>query len=71
MPRPGKREALIRQARETGTFVRVEIPRTTCDRCHTEQYAGPDGSARFHLRPARPGEELYSADLPTMVECTD
>lgn len=69
MGRPSKREALIRNARQGQPFDRVEIPRTTCGRCGTEQYALPDGSPRPHLRPAIPGEELYSELVPVRVSC--
>jgi hypothetical protein len=64
-------QRLLKDAREGAPVQRTEIPRTTCERCHTGQYALPDGEPRPHLRATRPGEELYSADLPTMTECAE
>lgn len=70
MPRPTQRQALIKAARQEGTFSRVEIPRVTCDRCGQDGiYALPDGSPRPHLRATRPGDDGYSAEFPTMTEC--
>jgi hypothetical protein len=68
MPRPRPKltqgQQLVKQAREGGPVQRIAPPRTTCERCGTEQYALPDGTPRQHLRPAIPGEELYSETLP-------
>jgi hypothetical protein len=69
MPRPKTRQSLIRAAREEGTFTRVEVPRTTCERCHTGQFALPDGEPRPHLRPAVQGDPGWSELVPTMVAC--
>jgi hypothetical protein len=70
MARPSKREALIRNARQGQPFDRVEVPRTTCERCRQDGiYALPDGTPRPHLRPAIPGEELYSELVPVRVSC--
>jgi hypothetical protein len=69
MSHPSKQTALIRKARETGTFKRVEIPRATCDRCQREVYADADGGPRGHLRDTRPGEPLHSEIVPTMTSC--
>ena len=62
-------QQLARDAREGRPVQRVEIPRVTCPRCGTEQYALPDGSPRPHLRPANPDEELYSDLVPVRVSC--
>ena len=57
------------RARAGQPVQKVEIPRTTCPRCGSEQYALPDGEPRPHLRPAIPGEELYSVLVPVRVGC--
>lgn len=67
MGHPTKHQALIKAARQTGTFERVEIPRVTCPRCSREVYADADGGPRAHLRPTRPGEPLHSEVVPTMT----
>jgi hypothetical protein len=67
--RPTKRQALIQAARDGQPVQRVEIPRTTCPRCGTGQYALSNGEPRPHLRPAIPGEELYSELVPVRVSC--
>lgn len=70
MARPSKREALIRNARQGQPFTRVEVPRTTCERCGQGGiYASPDGTPRQHLRPAILSEELYSELAPLRVNC--
>jgi len=70
MARPGKREALIRQARETGTFTRVALPaKVTCPACARDFYPDADGRPRPHERPSRPGEHGHSPDVPTYVTC--
>jgi hypothetical protein len=69
--RPTKSQALIRAAREGQPVQRVEIPRTTCPRCHTEQYALPDSRPRPHLRPAVHGDPEYREDIPIMTSCEE
>lgn len=73
MPRkrqaPTTAQALIKAARDGRQVPRIEIPRVTCDRCGADVYAMSDGEPRAHQRATRPGEELYSAEIPTMTEC--
>ena len=73
MPRPRPKlttaQRLARDARARPAGQRVEVPRTTCPRCGTGQFALPDGTPRQHLRPAIPGEELYSELVPVRVSC--
>lgn len=65
-----ERQALVKAAREGGPVHRVEIPRTTCERCRQGGiYALPGGTPRQHLRPAIPGEGLYSELVPVRVSC--
>jgi hypothetical protein len=72
MSHPTKRQALVRAARQGQEFTRIEPAKTTCERCQQEGiYAFPDGSPRPHLRPTRPGEELFSTIVPTRIDCTD
>lgn len=71
MSHPTKRQALVKAARQEGTFIRVKVPRTTCERCSRDAYALPDGSPRAHLRPTLPGEPLFSAIVPTMTTCEE
>ena len=67
--RQTERQRLVQAARDGQPVQRVEIPRTTCARCGSGQYALPDGTPRSHLRPAVPGEELYSELVPVRVSC--
>ena len=66
-PKLAAAQQLAKQAREGRPVQRVEIPRVTCPRCGTGQFALPDGTPRAHLRAARPGEAMYSALIPTMT----
>jgi hypothetical protein len=72
MPRPTltQRQAILKSARETGTFEPAELPaKVTCERCGRDQWPGEDGHPRYHLRAARPGDEMFNADVPTMTAC--
>ena len=71
MPRAKQteRQRLVQAARAGEPVQRVEIPRTTCQRCGTGHYALSNGEPRQHLRPAIPGEELYSELVPVRVSC--
>ena len=69
MPRPTGANALVRAARSGQPVERAEIPRTTCNRCNTEQWATPDGEPRGHLRPAVPGDDGWSELVPVRVSC--
>ncbi len=71
MGRPKPATALVRAARQAGTFTRVEVPKVTCDRCGSTVYASPDGSPRPHLRATRPGEPLHSEIVPVMADCAE
>lgn len=73
MSRPTKRQALIKAARQEGGFTRVQVTRVTCPRCQQDGLlAMPDGvTPRPHLRPTRPGEPLYSAIVPTRIDCEE
>lgn len=71
MSHPSKQTAMIRKARETGTFTRVEIPRTTCERCGREVYAEADGGPRGHMVPTQPCDDGHSELVPTMRPCGD
>ena len=70
MAQPTKRQRLLRAAREGQPVQRVEIPRTTCPRCNTEQWALSDGvTPRPHLRPADQSDPGWSELLPVRVSC--
>ena len=69
MGNPTKSQRLLRAARAGEPVARVEIPRTTCPLCSTQQWALPDGSPRPQLRPARPSDPAYREDVPVRVEC--
>jgi hypothetical protein len=71
MSHPTKSQTLIKRARQEGSFERVEVPRTTCERCGREVYADADGGPRAHLRDTRPGEPLHSEIVPTMTSCEE
>lgn len=70
MSHPSKSTALIKAARQAGTWTRVEVLRTTCQTCGTEVYALPDGETpRPHLRPAVQGDPGWSEIVPVRVNC--
>lgn len=69
MGNPTKSQRLLRAARAGEQIQRVEIPRTRCPRCSTEQWALPDGSPRPHHRRAVQGDPAYREDIPIRVEC--
>ena len=69
MGQPTKRQRLLRAAQAGEQVARVEIPRTTCPGCQTEQWAAGDGQPRAHLRLARPGDPGFSDEVPTRVAC--
>lgn len=64
MLRPTKRQQLLKAARSGEPVQRVELPRTTCPRCRTEQWAPEDGSPRPHLRPTVQSDPAYREDIP-------
>lgn len=71
MPRPTKRQQLLRDAREGRPVMRVEIPRMACTRCGQDGiYALSDGSPRPHLRRAIQSDPAYREDIPVRVECS-
>jgi len=71
MTRP-KPQTLIKQARQGQPVQRIEIPKVTCPRCgQTGIYSDPSGQPRQHMRDTRPGEQMYSAVVPTKVACAD
>lgn len=67
--RPAIGQQLVQAARAGQPFTRVEVPRTTCERCHTVQYALSNGEPRPHLRPAVQGDLGWSELVPTMTAC--
>jgi hypothetical protein len=69
MARATKAQSLVQQAREGRPFERVEIPRVTCERCGSGQYALPGGEPRPHLRPAVQGDPGWSELVPVRVTC--
>lgn len=69
MGQPTRRQRLLQNARAGRPVARVEIPRMTCPRCCTDQWAAADGEPRPHLRPARQGDPTWSPELPTRVAC--
>jgi hypothetical protein len=69
MPRPAKRQALIRQVRDGQPVARVEVPRATCLTCGRETHV-VNGELAYHLRPSGPQDDNFDARLPTMSPCT-
>lgn len=66
-----QRQAVLKAAREAGTFTPAELPaKVACTRCGSQQWPDASGEPRYHLRAARLGDDAYSAEFPAMTECS-